>query len=259
MKILLLILTMILVPFNVTASNLDFLKGNGAFLQSNSFDNILAWDSTFDFAVVDSGMMYRPEVDQIRVPLVMSYSGQSLKEFKRVVKYCHRMLAAVVWEYGPKNTEGLSPREKRIKAERDLREAKRFCRNYGLPFGIITVAHAKGAANQSGIYFKRLHKYADFVMPCLYSQWWNNNPKRTQYVWETELEASLVPVIPIINLYATSPKLKVHELTAEELYRNYGSLNPTPLTKVFYGLKYLDEEKLNIIRTMGHEIRLERW
>lgn len=247
-----------MVPINLFAFDFQTIKGDGAFLQLNSINNVLAWDSTFDFVVIDSGIMYLPEVDQIRVPIVMSYSGQSLKEFKRVVKYCHRMLAAVVWEYGPKNTEGLPPTEKRVKAEIELKEARVFCRGYGLPFGVITIAHPNGASRQSGIHFRRLHKYADFVMPCLYSQWWNNNPKRTQHVWETEINTSSVPVIPIINLYATSPKLRVNELTAEELSNNYSNLNPSPLTKVFYGLKYLDEEKLNVIRNMGHEIRMER-
>jgi hypothetical protein len=231
---------------------LESLKGNGAFLQKSSLNNQLAWSSAFDWFIVDSTIMKKDLVKTIDKPLVMSYSGQSLTAIKTLITRYSTRLVAVVWEYGPKNMVGLvKVKDKRVKAESDLSEARTWANQHGLPFGVITVSGPDGSLKLNGVSYPRLFKFADFVMPCLYSQWWGHRENTTRWVYAKEVKLADVPVIPLVNLYAASKKLMLHEMPPDDLVRNYYGLDPAPRAMAYYSLDHLDDDLMSAIISVG--------
>jgi hypothetical protein len=238
------LVTLLYLMFNLTnghALSLG-LTGSGGWIQQNSMDNPNIYSQVFDWYITDASNMDEAFVNQLGRPLIMAFSGKNIDRLKERIDQNLGRIVAVAWDYELGSTQA--------QAEADLKEARAYANQRGLPFGVVVLAAPPNSIKTNGVDYGRANQFADFLMPMLYCQWWGNRANSTRETYARERQATDLPLLPVITLNATAEVLNVHVVTPEEMIANYAGLMPKPQAFCYYQLTNLNNDYLNAIRTV---------
>jgi hypothetical protein len=227
----------------VAEDPLALLRGKGCWIQERSLFNDNITSEVFDWYVVAGGLMSDPLVIAKIPPGRPIFMATTFKEADNVMKRIDMnvgKIVGVIWDFE-------FPRTKLAVAEPKMKEVHEYAKSKGLLFGVAVVANPQKSRILNGIDYKRAEKFADFLLPMLYCQWWGCRESRTLAIYNDEVKRTTLPLVPIVALETTSDRVKEPILGKEAMASNYGTLSPAPLGYCFWSVANLDKEYLTVI------------
>jgi hypothetical protein len=224
------------------------VTGKGLWLQQKTSENPAAYAETWDWYIACSGIMDDELLEKLDgKPIMMAFCSKTLTGFKKNVDRFEGRILGVVWDYEAINVNSGKPITRK-KAEADLTAARDYVHAKGLPFGVVVQDDPENSLKKNGVDYHRADQFADFLMPMIYPQWWDNVSFYTWYNYQLEVAATAVPLLPLGAIETTSKKLTYKVLTPEDITKHYNLLHPPqPQGIGFWGAARLDESYLEAI------------
>jgi hypothetical protein len=189
----------------------------GCCVNKNSLDAPFTFNSKISWFMADSKIIHAVHKRAHGRKVLLAYSGMKEKELIDLIVMYHMSIAGVVWDYDFGSDHDY--------AMVQLSNVYQICQQLKIKFGVGTRAHPQTSLKTNGVAFDKADFFCDFLMPKLYSQWWNHHLVQTYDIYIKELQASSVPLIPVIARATTNDKVKYPILTNQLLIDNYYPLN----------------------------------
>lgn len=215
----------------------QILKGKGCWVQKTSKDNPFIYSKVFNWYVTDASNMEEDFVKKLDRPLFMSFSGKMVDVLREKLNIYRNQIHGVIWDYE------FGADEKT--AYKDLIAAKKAVNAKGLLFGVVTSVSPEDSVKLNGVDYNLLELYADFFIPMLYAQWWDNDPERTKEILCISRNESNIPAVPVITLETTSTKKPI-KFQYGDITKIYGNLSLPSL--LVWNVKDLNEGFLNELK-----------
>jgi hypothetical protein len=217
--------------------------GKGCWVQDRSMDNPHIFSDVFTWYVVSGSNMEEEFVGNLERPIFMAITMKKPERVKEKIDLYANRIVGVIWDYEFPDT----PQDV---AEADLTVIYNYAHSKGLLFGIAVLSSPERSKAVNGVDYKRAERFADFLMPILYCQWWGCKESQTTANYEGEVRATNLPLVVTVALETVSTSVKDSVLTVENLTNNYGTLTPPPLGFCFWSVANLDEDYLRTIERL---------
>jgi hypothetical protein len=189
----------------------------GCWVQRSSVDSPLVFNSKISWFVCDDKILSQVIAKANDRKIVLGFGGSTnSKLFIDQIVRRRQHISAAVWDYEIKAT----PEQAIIQ----LGEVFNACQSLKLPFGVAVLANPRNSFKTNGVPYEKADQLCDFLMPMLYSQVWNHDFQITRNIYLSELNASSVPLIPIIARETVRETIHEALLTPDLLNLNYKPL-----------------------------------
>jgi len=244
-NVCMLVLAMFLFSAGVAGADPLMFAGKGCWVQDRSEDNPHIFSDVFSWYVVSGSNMDDEFVANINKPIFMAVTMQKPERVKEKIDLYANRIVGVIWDYEFPGT----PQQV---AEASLTQIYNYAHQKGLLFGIVVLSSPDQSRTVNGIDYQRAVKFADFLMPMLYCQWWGCKASQTAAAYQTEVKATSLPLVAAVALDTVSAAVKNSELTVGDLTSNYGMLTPSPPGFCFWSVANLDEYYLSAINGLPY-------
>jgi len=245
LNVFVLVSAMFFLSAAMACANPLLFAGKGCWVQDRSMANPHIFSDVFSWYVVSGSNMDDELVANINKPIFMAVTMKKPERVKEKIDLYGNRIVGVIWDYEFADT----PQEV---AEASLAEIYNYAHQKGLLFGVAVVSSPEQSRTVNGVDYKRAERFADFLMPMLYCQWWGCKASLTAAAYLSEVKATSLPLVVTVALDTVSAAVKNSELTVGDLTSNYGMLTPSPPGFCFWSVANLDEYYLSAIDGLSY-------
>jgi hypothetical protein len=199
------------------ALNLN-VSGIGVWVQQTSLNNPWIFGQQTSWFVCDASIISKVAAQSGGRSIYLATSSRRSDGFIEKAIMHKSSISGLIWDY----EQGHTAEEARF----DLGKVHAFAKSNNLFFGVAALVVPSGSKERNGVDYAEAKTYCDFLMPMLYPQWHNHNPKKTLNKYKTAIKAASVPLLPIIAYQSSSEKIPPDQatLTSQRLLDNFTDL-----------------------------------